>query len=180
MAELPAVSAMLPSFDPFGTGEFPVADAARLAEALGFAGVWAGDHLSYHAPVLDCVVSLAAAATVGPEEKSSGRPSIADPPTALYDFAHARSGDKGTNANVGIIAREPKDYERLRNWLTADRVAAYFEPLGIDGVERFELPNLGALNFMIRGVLRRRLRIDPQGKTLGQALLEMPLDDTCR
>ncbi len=120
------------------------------------------------------------AGATGPAETSLEGSRVADPPTTLYDLAHARSGDKGINANVGIIAREPKNYECLKNWLTADRVAAYFEPLGIDGVERFELPNLGALNFIIRGALRRRLRIDPQGKTLGQALLEMPLDDMGR
>jgi hypothetical protein len=103
-----------------------------------------------------------------------------DPPKTLYDIAYARSGDKGTGANVGIIARAPSDYAFLTQWLTADRVAAFFEPLGIESVERFELPNLGALNFVVHGILRRRLRTDAQGKALGQALLEMPLDDVER
>ncbi|MBX3438600.1 MAG: DUF1446 domain-containing protein, partial [Planctomycetaceae bacterium] len=98
-------------------------------------------------------------------------------PVSLYDIAYARSGDKGNSANVGLIARAADDYGRLRRWLTADRVAEFFQPLDIEGVERYELPNLNALNFVIRGVLRRRLRNDAQGKTLGQALLEMPLDD---
>lgn len=100
-----------------------------------------------------------------------------DRPRTLYDIAYARSGDKGINANVGIIARASEHYDFLVDWLTADRVAAFFEPLGVDSVVRFELPNLGALNFILHGVLRRRLRTDAQGKALGQALLEMPLDD---
>ncbi|MDA1014964.1 MAG: DUF1446 domain-containing protein [Planctomycetota bacterium] len=96
-------------------------------------------------------------------------------PTALYDIACARSGDKGINANVGVIARNSGVWEFLRGWLTADRVAEFFASLGMDSVERFELSNLRALNFVLRGVLRRSLRTDAQGKTLGQVLLEMPL-----
>ena len=65
----------------------------------------------------------------------------------------------------------------LRDWLTADRVAEFFAPLEPASVERFELPNLGALNFVLHGVLRRGLRTDAQGKALGQILLEMPLPD---
>lgn len=57
------VGVMLPTFDPYGLGRYPVAEAARAAETLGFADVWAGDHLAYHAPSLDCPVALAAAAT---------------------------------------------------------------------------------------------------------------------
>ncbi|MGD9855063.1 MAG: acyclic terpene utilization AtuA family protein, partial [Planctomycetaceae bacterium] len=108
---------------------------------------------------------------------STSTPPLSDPPVALYDVACSRSGDKGNNANVGIIARAAEDYGRLAQWLTAERVAAYFAPLGVDAVERFEMPNLGALNFVIQGVLRRRLRNDAQGKALGQALLELPLDE---
>jgi hypothetical protein len=62
--------------------------------------------------------------------------------------------------------------------LTTERVAEFFRPLGVTGVDRFELPNLHALNFIVHGVLSRGLRTDAQGKTLGQALLEMPLDGT--
>ncbi|MEX0820234.1 MAG: acyclic terpene utilization AtuA family protein [Pirellulaceae bacterium] len=96
-------------------------------------------------------------------------------PTTLYDIACARSGDKGLNANIGVIARDPSDWEFLSGWLTADRVAAFLSPLGFDSIERFELPNLTALNFLLHGVLRHSLRTDAQGKALGQILLEMPL-----
>jgi hypothetical protein len=89
----------------------------------------------------------------------------------------ARSGDKGTSANVGVIARSRDWWEFLQAWLTADRVASYFSTLEIEAVERFELPNLGALNFILRGALRRRLRTDAQGKALGQILLEMQLPE---
>ena len=98
-------------------------------------------------------------------------------PKRLGDLAYARSGDKGSMANIGIIARNPKDYRQLCQWLTTDRVASYFAPLKIKGVERFEMPNLGAMNFLIHGVLARIIRLDAQGKALGQVLLEMPLDD---
>lgn len=95
--------------------------------------------------------------------------------TTLADVAHGRSGDKGTAANVGILARDPADYPWLVEWLTADRVREYFASRGVTAVERHELPNLGGLNFVIRGILRRGLRNDAQGKALAQALLAMPL-----
>ena len=95
----------------------------------------------------------------------------------MYDIALARSGDKGTSANIGVIARHLSAWEFLRSWLTADRVADYFSSLKIDSVERFELPNLGALNFVLRGALRRGLKSDAQGKALGQILLEMRLPE---
>jgi hypothetical protein len=98
-----------------------------------------------------------------------------DRPSQLYDIACARSGDKGISANVGVIARSVDWWEFLHTWLTADRVSAFFSPLGIDAVQRFELPNLGALNFVLRGALRRSLRTDSQGKALGQILLEMEI-----
>jgi hypothetical protein len=96
-------------------------------------------------------------------------------PTHLYEIACARSGDKGTAANIGVVARSEETWMFLQTWLTAERVAAYFAPKQPDAVERFELPNLGALNFILRGVLKRNLRTDAQGKALGQILLEMPL-----
>jgi hypothetical protein len=95
-------------------------------------------------------------------------------PTYLYDIAAARSGDKGTSANIGVIARSGGWWDFLREWLTADRVAKYFSPLEVESIECFELPNLGALNFVLRGALRS-LRTDAQGKALGQILLEMRL-----
>lgn len=100
--------------------------------------------------------------------------------SVLGDLAIARSGDKGTMSNIGVIAREPADYDKLARWLTSDRVAAFLAPMQIERVERFELPNLQGLNFLVHGVLARGLRCDAQGKALGQVLLEMPLDDLLR
>lgn len=101
----------------------------------------------------------------------------ADSPRRLRDLAFARSGDKGVHANVGVMARTAEAYAFLVDWLTAERVAEFFRPLGGEAVERYELPNLQALNFVVRGVLRCSLRNDAQGKALGQRLLEMPLDE---
>jgi hypothetical protein len=100
----------------------------------------------------------------------------------LADIAYARSGDKGSGANVGVIARTPGDYETLRRHLTAAAVEAFFKPMGVGSVVRYELPNLGALNFILPNILdgggSLSLRIDAQGKALGQVLLEMPLEVT--
>jgi hypothetical protein len=95
----------------------------------------------------------------------------------LMSVAYGRSGDKGTGANIGILARTESDYTKLSKWLTAERVHAYFQPLGIESVERIAIPNLHGFNFLVRGVLRRGIRNDAQGKALAQALLLMPLDD---
>ena len=97
----------------------------------------------------------------------------------LGEIAYARSGDKGSSANVGVIARTPEGFAVLRSYLSAARVEKFFKPLGVRKVIRYELPNLGALNFLLPGVLAggasRSLRTDAQGKTLGQAILEMKL-----
>jgi hypothetical protein len=103
--------------------------------------------------------------------------SVPGRPSCLYDIACARSGDKGTSANIGVIARGSQWWDFLQTWLSADRVADFFNALGIESVERFELPNLQALNFVLRGALRRSLRTDAQGKALGQLLLEMQLPE---
>jgi hypothetical protein len=95
----------------------------------------------------------------------------------LFDIACARSGDKGIHANVGVIARQDRWWPVLRDWLSADRVSSFLAPLGIESVERFELSNLHALNFVLRGALRRNLRTDAQGKAIGQILLEMRLPE---
>jgi hypothetical protein len=97
------------------------------------------------------------------------------PAIRLSDLAFARSGDKGINANVGIAAFDAEAYDFLLNWLTVDRVAEYVSPLGITSVERYLLPNLNAFNFILKGALARTLRVDAQGKALGQVLLEMPI-----
>ena len=97
----------------------------------------------------------------------------------LRDIAFARSGDKGDSANVAVFARTPAGYAWLRKNLTAARVEEYFRPLGVGAVVRYDVPNLEALNFVLPHVLggggSRSLRIDAQGKTLGMALLEMPV-----
>ncbi len=98
----------------------------------------------------------------------------------LYDIAHARSGDKGSGANVGVVAYTAAGYAFLCGALTADRVEAFFKPLGVGKVTRYDLPNIEAFNFLLPQILAgggsRSLRVDAQGKTLGQALLEMPLE----
>ena len=92
----------------------------------------------------------------------------------IGDLAYARSGDKGTGANIGVVARVSENYDLLLTQLTAERVAEYFGSMGALEVIRYELPNLRALNFVVKGILSRPLRNDAQGKALGQALLEMP------
>ncbi len=98
----------------------------------------------------------------------------------LGQIAYARSGDKGAGANVGVIAYTAAGYRVLRERLTAEAVESYFAPLGVGRVTRYELPNLGAFNFVLPGVLHpggsRSLRTDAQGKALGQALLESEID----
>lgn len=95
----------------------------------------------------------------------------------LRDLAYARSGDKGSWANVALFGRTPAAYRWMREHVTAAMVEDYFRPLGVGAVTRYDVPNLEALNFVLPGVLAgggsRSLRIDAQGKTLGMALLEM-------
>ncbi len=98
----------------------------------------------------------------------------------LIDIAHARSGDKGDTANVGVIARRPEYYPVLVRYLTVERVRTHFAGIVLGPVERFELPNLGALNFLLHQALggggTRSLKNDAQGKTLGSAMLRMEID----
>ena len=98
----------------------------------------------------------------------------------LVDIAHARSGDKGDTANVGIIAKDPKWYPVLVREVTVERVTAHFRGMLTGGVERFELPNLNALNFLLHGALGGggtiSLKTDAQGKTLSTALLRMTIE----
>mgnify|MGYP007073193710 CR=1 FL=1 len=94
-------------------------------------------------------------------------------------LAHARSGDKGDAANVGLIALEPEYYEVLRSEVTAKRVARHFKGM-VSAVERYELPNLNALNFMLHGALdgggTMSLKTDAQGKVFSTALLRMEIE----
>jgi hypothetical protein len=100
--------------------------------------------------------------------------------TTLYRIAHGRSGDKGDTVNVGVVARRPEFYEFLRAELTSERVQAHFGELVRGGVQRFELPNLGALNFLLHEALGGggtvSLMTDAQGKTFSTALLRMQLE----
>lgn len=92
----------------------------------------------------------------------------------LLKIAYARSGDKGHHANIGVIARQKKDYALLKKKLTGKKVKTFFKSLGVKKVDRYELDNLHALNFVLYGILEgATLRIDSQGKTLATALLEM-------
>ncbi|MBY0504397.1 MAG: hypothetical protein K2X03_10825 [Bryobacteraceae bacterium] len=99
---------------------------------------------------------------------------------ALSEIAHARSGDKGDMANIGVIAYQPQHYPVLVREVTAERVKSYFGNFVKGEVERFELPNLGALNFLLHESLggggTLSLRIDAQGKTMSAALLRMEIE----
>jgi len=98
----------------------------------------------------------------------------------LIEIAHARSGDKGDTANIGLIAYDPRHYQVLIREVTPQRVKAHFGELCRGKVERFELPNLNALNFLLHESLggggTLSLRTDAQGKTFGAALLRMEIE----
>jgi len=102
------------------------------------------------------------------------------PRVKLAQIAHARSGDKGDTANVGLIALKPEYYPLLVQHVTADRVKKHFEGICLGNVQRFELPNLGALNFLLHESLdgggTLSLKADAQGKTYSAALLRMEID----
>jgi hypothetical protein len=99
----------------------------------------------------------------------------------LKEIAHGRSGDKGNAANIGIIAYDDEGFELIRKHLTAERVKKHFEGICFGNVERFELPNLRALNFLLHDTLGGggtvSLKHDAQGKTLAAALLRMEIED---
>ncbi|MBX9928342.1 MAG: hypothetical protein K2X99_05445 [Gemmatimonadaceae bacterium] len=98
----------------------------------------------------------------------------------LLDLAHARSGDKGDRCNVGVIARRPEWYTVLAAYVTADAVARHFQGRIRGPVERYELANLSALNFVLHGALEGggtlSLRTDAQGKVFSTDLLRLELD----
>jgi hypothetical protein len=97
----------------------------------------------------------------------------------LVKLAHARSGDKGDTANIGLIALEPSYYPLLVREVTAARVARHFKGVITGTVERFELPNLNAVNFLLHGALggggTLSLKTDAQGKVFSTALLRMEI-----
>jgi hypothetical protein len=136
------------------------------------------------APVPVAIAPGAAAAALG-------TPELAEAPAApagvgaftvpLRRLAYARSGDKGNNANIGVIARRPEFAEVIAAQLTTARVAAFFSQYLEGGVKRWALPGLNAINFVLEGALGGRggtstLRYDPQGKSFGAMLLEVPIE----
>jgi hypothetical protein len=120
-------------------------------------------------------------AKVKPAAAAAKRPRVPASPLPrlqLRWLAHARSGDKGDTANVGLIALEPEYYPVLLKEVTAARVARHFKGM-VTGVERFELPNLNALNFLLHGALDGggtiSLKTDAQGKVYSTALLRLEI-----
>jgi hypothetical protein len=97
----------------------------------------------------------------------------------LREIAHSRTGDKGDISNISVIAFDEADYPFLEEHLTAERVAVHFKELLVGTVTRYELPNIGALNFVLTGMLAggvtRSLALDAHGKTLSSALLDLEL-----
>ena len=117
------------------------------------------------------------------KKKTTKRKAIERPATkkvALLHLAHARSGDKGDTANVGLIALRPEYYPLLEKQVTAAKVARHFRGVIGGAVERFELPNLNALNFLLHGALggggTLSLKTDAQGKVYSTALLRMEIE----
>lgn len=102
------------------------------------------------------------------------------PKAKLIDIAHGRSGDKGDGSNVGIIARHPDVYPFLKEKLTADVVKEHMKHICKGDVDRYEMPNIGALNFVLHQSLGGggtvSLKLDAQGKTHASQLLRMEMD----
>ena len=98
----------------------------------------------------------------------------------LRRICHARSGDKGDTANIGLIALKEEWYPLIERVVTAEKVQTHFQGIALGPVERFEMPNIGALNFLLHEALggggTKSLKNDAQGKTLGAALLRMEID----
>ncbi|GGB42853.1 hypothetical protein GCM10011380_35410 [Sphingomonas metalli] len=100
----------------------------------------------------------------------------------LGDIAHLRTGDKGDISQVSVIAYDPADYALLLREVTVDRVLTHLATLTVRRATRYELPGLGALNFVLEGALNggvtRSLALDAHGKSLGAQLLDLPLRGT--
>lgn len=98
----------------------------------------------------------------------------------LYLLAHGRSGDKGDSVNVGVIARRAEWYDFIRDQVTGEKIGDYLKPLAGGPVERYELPNLGALNFLVHQALDGggsvSMKLDAQGKAYAQAVLRLPME----
>ncbi|HSI55827.1 MAG TPA: hypothetical protein VK981_17800 [Ramlibacter sp.] len=98
----------------------------------------------------------------------------------LHDIAIARSGDKGNRATLSVIARDPAHYPLLERLLTAERVRTHYEGVVHGTVQRYPLPHLGAVHFVMNdalgGGVTRSLALDAHGKTLAIAILDISLD----
>jgi len=98
----------------------------------------------------------------------------------LREICHGRSGDKGNAANIGLIAYKKENYELIKNKVTAEVVKKYFEGICLGNVERYEMPNINALNYILHDTLGGggtvSLKNDAQGKTLASALLMMEIE----
>jgi hypothetical protein len=103
------------------------------------------------------------------------------PVRRLYELAYGRAGDKGNIANVSVIARSPEAYAEIKATITAERVKRHLGALVQGRVERFELDNIEALNFVLHDALdggaTRSLRLDGLGKSLAGVALYMPVDE---
>ena len=99
----------------------------------------------------------------------------------LRELAHSRTGDKGDTSNISVIAYDPRHFEHLRAHVTASRVAAHFGGIVRGEVRRYELPRIGALNFVMEhtlgGGVTRSLALDAHGKSLSSALLDLDVPD---
>jgi hypothetical protein len=99
----------------------------------------------------------------------------------LHELAHSRAGDKGDTSDLTVIAYDPDNYAFLREHVTAARVREHFSDIVHGDVERYEIPQLAALKFVLHralgGGVTRTLNLDAHGKSLSSALLEMPLPD---
>ena len=102
----------------------------------------------------------------------------------LRELAHARAGDKGNICNISVIAHDPGDYAFLVEHVTAERVKAHLVDTARGRVERYELPGIGALNFVLHealgGGVTRSLALDPHGKSLSSSLLDLEIPDRQR
>jgi hypothetical protein len=99
----------------------------------------------------------------------------------LYDFAHSRAGDKGNISTLSVIAYEETDYPRLVKCVTVEKIMEHFKVVGITAAERYEIPTLGALNFVLHNTLgggvTRSLALDTHGKTLSSLMLELEIEE---
>ena len=97
----------------------------------------------------------------------------------LREIAHSRTGDKGNTSNISVIAFDPANYELLREQVTADRLKTLFAGIVHGEVTRYELPNIGALNFVLKealgGGVTRSLALDAHGKSLSSAVMDLEL-----